>query len=157
MLEVADGTIADRAAALRRAPTRAVVLPGMERSHCQGSPRIEDSWTFSVPVASHGYGRRANTRVTGRADVIAWLPVAVLTAGQIVLRLISLAAAVWQERVHARSNCAQMSTAAASDVMLCERRQDGTTLLITPRYPLHQDRDSAAGAIKRSFQGMPPP
>ena len=37
--------------------------------------------------------------------MIAWLPVAVLAAGQIILRLISLAAAVWQERVHARSNC----------------------------------------------------
>jgi hypothetical protein len=89
--------------------------------------------------------------------VIAWLPVAVLAAGQAVLRLISLAAVVWQEQVHARSNCAQMSTAAASDVILCERRRDGTTLLIIPRPPLSQDRDSAAGDITRSFQGMPPP
>jgi hypothetical protein len=88
--------------------------------------------------------------------VIAWLPVAVLAAGQAVLRLISLAAEVWQERVHARSVCAQMSTAAASDVMLYERRQDGTTLLIIPRPPLSLARDSATGYITRCVQGMPP-
>jgi len=88
--------------------------------------------------------------------VIAWLPVAVLAAGQAVLRLISLAAAVWQERVHARSNCAQMSTAAANDVLLYERRHDGTTLLIIPRPPLSQAPDSATGHIKRRVQGLPP-
>ena len=88
--------------------------------------------------------------------MIAWLPVAVLAAGQAVLRLISLAAAVWQERAHAKSNCAQMSTAAASDVILCERRQDGATLVIIPRSPLRRGQDSTAGDIKRSVQGMPP-
>jgi hypothetical protein len=119
-------------------------------------PADHGSWTFSVPVALDRYERRASTRVTGRPDLIAWLPVAVLAAGQAVLRLISLAAAVWQEWVHARSNCAQMSTAAASDVLLYERRQDGTTLLIIPRSPLSQARDSAAGHIKRCGQGMPP-
>lgn len=89
--------------------------------------------------------------------MIAWLPVAVLAAGRIILRLISLAASVWQERVHARSNCVQMYTAAVSNVMLYERRQDGAILLIIPRYPLSQGRDSAAGTVKRSFQEMPPP
>ena len=88
--------------------------------------------------------------------MIAWLPVAVLAAGQAVLRLISLAAAVLYERVHARSNCAQMTTAAANDVLLYERRQDGTTLLIIPRSPLSQARDSATGHIKRRVEGMPP-
>jgi hypothetical protein len=58
--------------------------------------------------------------------------------------------------VHARSNCAQMSTAAANDVMLYERRQDGTTLLIVPRSRLSQARDSATSHIKRCVQGMPP-
>lgn len=89
--------------------------------------------------------------------MIGWLPVAVLAAGQVILRLINLAASVWQERVHARSNCAQMYTAAVSDVILYERRQDGATLLIIPRYPLNQGRDSAAGTIKQRLQGMPPP
>ena len=85
--------------------------------------------------------------------MIAWLPVAVLAAGQAVLRLISLVAAVWQERVHARSNCAQMSTAAANDVLLFERRQDGTALLIIPRSPLSQARDSATGHINTVLRG----
>jgi hypothetical protein len=88
--------------------------------------------------------------------VIAWLPVAVLAAGQAVLRLISLAAAVLYERAHARSNCAQMTTAAANDVLLYERRQDGTTLLIIPRSPLSQAQDSATGHIKRRVEGKPP-
>jgi hypothetical protein len=89
--------------------------------------------------------------------MITWLPVAVLATGQAVLRLINLVAAVWHERVHAKSNCAQMSTAAASGVMLYERRQDGTTLVIIPaRSPLREGQDPAAGDIKRSVQGMPP-
>ena len=89
--------------------------------------------------------------------MIGWLPAAVLAAGQVILRLISLAASVWQERVHARSNCAQMHAAAVNGVILCERRQDGATLLIIPRYPQSQDRDSAAGTTKPGFREMPPP
>jgi hypothetical protein len=88
--------------------------------------------------------------------MITWLPVAVLAAGQAVLRLISLVAAVWHEWMHAKSNCAQMSRAAASDVMLYERRQDGTTLVIIPRSPLREGQDPTTGDIKRSVQGMPP-
>ena len=85
--------------------------------------------------------------------MIGWLPVAVLAAGQVILRLISLAASIWQEQVHARSNCAQMYTAAVSDVILCERRQDGATLLIIPRHPLSRDRGSAAGATNEGSRG----
>ena len=85
--------------------------------------------------------------------MIGWLSVAVLAAGQVILRLISLTASVWQERVHARSNCAQMYMAAVSGVILCERRQDGATLLIIPRYPLSQVRDSAAGATNEDSRG----
>ena len=93
--------------------------------------------------------------------MIAWLPVAALAACKVILRLISLVASVWQERVHARSNCVQMSTAAVSNVVVFEHRHDGTTLLIIPVSALSQGQEnqgqaSAAAHIKPCVQGMPP-
>ena len=128
------------------------VMPTAYRLGPAGAPG-----TFSLPVASDRYGLGSSTRIPGGDDVIAWLPVAVLTAGKVILRLISLVALVWQERVHARSNCAQMYTAAVSGVILCERRRDGATLLIIPLSALSQGQGSAAGIVKRSSQVKPPP
>jgi hypothetical protein len=73
--------------------------------------------------------------VAGRADVSAWLPIAVVVGARIILRLIAVLAAIRQEQVHARSNREQMEAAAKSNVVLCERRADGTTLLIVPGAP----------------------
>lgn len=62
----------------------------------------------------------------------AWLPVVVLAVAQITVRLIGIAAVIWQERARAKSHCAQMQAASASGVVLLERRRDGTGLAIVP-------------------------
>ena len=90
-------------------------------------------WTFSRAVALAGYEPPSVPYVAGRADVSAWLPIAVVVGARIILRLIAVLAAIRQEQSHARSNREQMDTAARSKVVLCERRADGTTLLIIPK------------------------
>lgn len=89
--------------------------------------------------------------------MIAWLPVAIWAASRAMVRLISATAAIWYDRVHAKSNCAQISAAAANDVILCERRKDGSTLVIIPRCFLGEDQGLATALVKRSSQEMPPP
>jgi hypothetical protein len=79
--------------------------------------------------------------------VIAWLPIAVVILTQITLRLISVACLIWQERAHAKSNCAQMETAAATAAMIYEGRQNGTILVIIPRSSPREEEASAADAI----------
>jgi hypothetical protein len=74
-----------------------------------------------------------------QADVIAWLPVVVVAATQIVVLLIGVAAAVWQERERANANCAQMRTAAGHGVALFERRQDGSGLVIVPQGQMSRE------------------
>jgi hypothetical protein len=65
--------------------------------------------------------------------MIALLPVVILAVAQITMRLIGVAATIWQERARANSHCVQMRTAAAEHVVLLERRQDGTSLEIVPQ------------------------
>lgn len=63
-----------------------------------------------------------------------------LAVVQIAVRTIGIAGMIWQEWVHARSNCAQMRTASASGVVLYESRKNGTTLLIVPQRAVSQGR-----------------
>jgi hypothetical protein len=78
--------------------------------------------------------------------MIVWLPIAVLVVAQVILRLIDVAAAMWQERARANSHCAQMRTASAGGVALFERRRDGASLVIVPQGLATRDGDAAAGA-----------
>jgi hypothetical protein len=77
--------------------------------------------------------RASSARRAGRRDSVStWLPVAVIAAAEIILRLISVAGVIWRERARATSHCSQMETAASSGAMLGERLRDGSTLLIVP-------------------------
>lgn len=73
-----------------------------------------------------------------------WLPVAVLAAVQIVLRMINIAGMIWREHVHARSNCLQMRTASSSRIVLCELRSDGAMLLVVPQLGAGRGGGTAA-------------
>lgn len=75
-----------------------------------------------------------------------WLPVVVLTVTQISVRLIGVAAMIWQERARADSRCAQMRTAAANGVALLERQRDGTGLAIVPQGIVSFGEEVAAAA-----------
>jgi hypothetical protein len=77
--------------------------------------------------------------------MMVWLPVVVLAVVQITVRLISVAAMIWQERARADSHCAQMRTASASGVVLLERRRDGVGLAIVPQGPVSRGA-AAAGS-----------
>lgn len=72
---------------------------------------------------------------------MAWLPVVVLAVAQIAVRVIGVAAMIWQEQVRANSHCAQMRTAAAAGVVLIERRRDGSGLAIAPLNPASRGGD----------------
>lgn len=76
--------------------------------------------------------------------MIEWLPVAFLAVAQIVVRVIGVAGMIWQERAHARSNCAQMRTASASGVVLCEIQENGAMLLIAPQHEATRGRSAVA-------------
>jgi hypothetical protein len=75
----------------------------------------------------------------------ALLPVAVLAATQITVRLIGVAAMIWQERIRAQSHCAQMRTASAHGVVLLERRRDGAGLAIFPQDRVNLGGDATTG------------
>ncbi len=61
-----------------------------------------------------------------------WVPIAVVAAVQIGLRLISVVGPIWRERAHARANCLQIDAAAAGGVLVQESRGNEITLLIIP-------------------------
>jgi hypothetical protein len=79
-----------------------------------------------------------------QADVIAWLPLVIVAATQIIVRLIGVAAAIWQERARANANCAQMRAAAGGGVALFERRQDGSGLVIVPQGQMSREKEETA-------------
>lgn len=57
----------------------------------------------------------------------------VVAAVTVVLwRLVGVAGVIWQEWARVQAHCMQMEAAASSGAMLCERRPDGTTLLVMP-------------------------
>jgi hypothetical protein len=68
----------------------------------------------------------------GRTDMMAWLPVVALAVVQVTVRLLGVAAMIWQERVRANSHCAQMRAASESGVVLLARRRDSSALVIVP-------------------------
>ena len=61
-----------------------------------------------------------------------WLSITVIAGAQIIGQLICLIGGVWQERARAASVRRQMEAAASSGTIVCERRHDGSTLLIVP-------------------------
>jgi hypothetical protein len=77
--------------------------------------------------------------------MMAWLPVVVLAVVQITVRLIRVAAMIWQERTRADARCAEMRTASANGVILLEWQKDGTGLAIVPRDLVSRSGDAAAG------------
>jgi hypothetical protein len=79
--------------------------------------------------------------------MVTWLPVVVLAAAQVTLRLISIAAMVWRERARANSHCAQMRTASASGVVLLEWRQEGDSLAIVPQARKSHDNDAGSADL----------
>jgi hypothetical protein len=85
--------------------------------------------------------------------MMAWLPVVVLAVAQIAVRLIGVAAMIWQQQVCANSHCAQMRTASATGVVLIEQRRDGSGLAIVPLNPASRGGDGP-GARPRS-EGAP--
>lgn len=79
-----------------------------------------------------------------------WLPVVILTAVQIILRLVNVAGMIWREHVHARANCVQMRTASSSHVVLCELQPDGAMLLVVPQ------REASRGEAEVTATGRSP-
>jgi hypothetical protein len=77
--------------------------------------------------------------------MMAWLPVVVLAVAQIIVRLIGVAAMIWQERARADSHCAQMRAASASGVLLFAWRRDSAGLAIVPRDLASHGGDAEAG------------
>lgn len=77
--------------------------------------------------------------------MMAWLPVVVLAVVQITVRLISVAAIIWQERARANSCCAQMRAASAIGVALFAWRRDSEGLAIVPRDGVSHGGDAEAG------------
>ena len=61
-----------------------------------------------------------------------WLSITVIAGAQTIGQLICLVGAIWQERARAASVRQQMEAAASSGTIVCERRRDGSTLLIVP-------------------------
>ncbi len=92
-------------------------------------------WTFWRGTALVRYEPQSAACTAGRPGVSAWLPITVMVGAQIIMRLIAVIASIRQERAHARSSCAQMETAAKSDVVFCESHPGGATVLIIPSPP----------------------
>jgi hypothetical protein len=67
-----------------------------------------------------------------QAEMMPWLPLVATAVASIAVQLIRTVGGIWQERLSAKSRCDQMRTAAEHDVMLYERRSDGTHLAIVP-------------------------
>ena len=85
----------------------------------------------------------------------AWLSIAVIAGTQVVSQLICVAGAIGQERARARSVCAQIDTAASSGTILCERRTDGSALLIVPGA-VAREQSLAAELISGTFSEKTP-
>ena len=73
-----------------------------------------------------------------------WLLIVVAAVTVVLWRLVGVAGIIWQEWARVTAHCAQMETAASTGAMLCERRPDGTTLLVMPA-PVSQEHASVAG------------
>jgi hypothetical protein len=77
--------------------------------------------------------------------MMAWLPVGVLAVVQITVRLVSVAAIIWQERARANSHCVQMRAASTSGVTLFAWRRDSEGLAILPRGQVSHGENAEAG------------
>jgi hypothetical protein len=73
----------------------------------------------------------------------AWLLIIVAAVTVVLWRVISVAGMIWQERARVTAHCTQMDAASTSGAMLCERRPDGTTLLVMPRPAGQEDGQTA--------------
>ena len=80
-----------------------------------------------------------------------WVPIAVVAAVQIGLRLIFVAGPIWRERAHARANCLQIEAAAAGGVLVQESRGNKITLLIIPgASSQHRPSPAATAGLRLS-------
>ncbi len=73
-----------------------------------------------------------------------WLLIVVVAVTVVLWRLVGVAGVIWQEWARVTAHCAQMEAAASTGAMLCERRPDGTTLLVMPASA-SQEHASVAG------------
>jgi hypothetical protein len=69
-----------------------------------------------------------------------WYLAIVAAMTVVTWRLVGVAGLIWQERARVGWHCIQMEAAALNGAVLCERRPDGTTLLVMPG-PAHQEKD----------------
>jgi hypothetical protein len=83
----------------------------------------------------------------------AWLPLVVWAVAQIIVRLIGVAAMIWQERERAKAHCAQMQVVSATGVLFFERR-DGAALAIVPQGMTNcGPGEAAASAAEAGTEG----
>jgi hypothetical protein len=64
--------------------------------------------------------------------VSTWWLITVIAGAPVSWQLICAAGATWRERAHVMSVCMQVEAAASNGIVLYERRQDGSALLIVP-------------------------